>query len=81
MFTTKSNLKIHSLTHLEESQTDIYRCPYLNCKRGYKYKKNLNAHIAFFHEKKNDDIKINCTEEGCDMVFKSKVILNGYMYF
>lgn len=74
MFTTKTNLKVHSLSHLEESQKDVYRCSYLDCKRNYKYKKNLNYHISVYHERKNDESKIKCTEEGCDMVFKSKVI-------
>ncbi|XP_018579459.1 transcription factor IIIA [Anoplophora glabripennis] len=79
VFTTKSNLKFHSMSHIEESQRNSYRCPYLDCNRSYKYKKNLKSHISVYHEKKNDEPRIKCTEEGCDVVFKSKKYLRRHI--
>ncbi|KAJ8919448.1 hypothetical protein NQ315_016548 [Exocentrus adspersus] len=77
IFTTKSNLKDHSLLHLDESQRDMYRCPYMDCKRNYKYKKNLNSHIKLAHE--NNEPKYKCTEEGCNSLFRFKSNLNNHV--
>ncbi|KAJ8966462.1 hypothetical protein NQ317_011449 [Molorchus minor] len=79
VFTTKTNLNQHSLTHVEESQIDIHRCPYMGCTRSYKYKKNLNSHIASFHEKINETVVNKCTVPGCERVLKTKRLLKLHL--
>lgn len=72
-FITKSNLKSHSLIHLDESQIDLYQCPYKKCTRSYHYKKNLNEHIKSFHKKSKKKMELNCTEPGCQIVLATYV--------
>lgn len=73
VFTTKSNLKKHSLLHVDESQREIFQCPYKKCTRSYLYKKNLDVHLKSFHEKSKKKLELNCTEPGCQVVVASYV--------
>ncbi|KAL1502664.1 hypothetical protein ABEB36_007777 [Hypothenemus hampei] len=70
VFTAKQNLTQHCLKlHLQDSQIDEFKCPYLDCKRSYKYKRNLTVHIKTSHEKIENLYK--CTEKECGVIFKS----------
>lgn len=64
---------MHSLIHVDESQLELFQCPYKNCSRSYKYKKNLNEHIKVFHEKSKEKLELNCTEPGCQVVVATYV--------
>ncbi|KAG5880071.1 hypothetical protein JTB14_034702 [Gonioctena quinquepunctata] len=79
VFTTGTNLTQHSQkVHVKESQNTSYHCAYMNCQRSYKYKKNLNAHIASFHEK-SKDISVKCTKPGCQAILKSERNLRRHL--
>lgn len=77
IFTTKSNLRMHSLIHVDESQKEVYQCPYKNCNRTYHYKKNLKEHVKSFHEKTKTKLELNCTEPGCQTFLASYVIIRN----
>lgn len=64
---------MHSLIHVDESQRELFQCPYKNCKRSYKYKKNVNEHVRAFHEGTKKKLELNCTEPSCQTVLCSYV--------
>lgn len=74
IFTTKSNLKHHSLVHVDESQKELFECPYKRCFRSYIYKNNLREHIKIFHLKSKEKLQLNCTEPDCQTVLANYVI-------
>lgn len=63
--------------HLRDSQTEDFQCPYLDCSKKYKYKKNLTFHIKTFHEKTFSYVK--CTHEGCETTLNSKKNLKQHV--
>lgn len=71
---------MHSLTHVDESQKELYECPYKNCNRTYHYKKNMKEHIRSFHEKSKKKIELNCTEPGCQ-TFVATYVRNSHIFF
>ncbi|KAF7285543.1 hypothetical protein GWI33_010540 [Rhynchophorus ferrugineus] len=77
IFLRKQALTEHSLVHIEDSQLEIFRCPYLNCNKSYKYKKNLLFHIKTYHQKFFD--RIECPKEGCEVVLKSNKNLKQHL--
>ncbi|XP_066255500.1 transcription factor IIIA-like [Euwallacea similis] len=77
-FTAKQHLKEHSLkVHVQDSQNDNFICPYLDCKRSYKYKKNLTSHIKTFHDKIFEYFK--CPQDKCEAVLKTKKTLKQHL--
>ncbi|XP_066144974.1 transcription factor IIIA-like [Euwallacea fornicatus] len=77
-FTAKQHLKEHSLkVHVQDSQNDNFTCPYLDCKRSYKYKKNLTSHIKTFHDKIFEYFK--CSQDKCEAVLKTKKTLKQHL--
>lgn len=77
-FSTKFNLTQHSLkVHLQESQEETFQCPYVDCTRSYKYKKNLSWHMKTFHNKVFEYCK--CPEEDCGIVLKSQRSLKRHL--
>lgn len=65
---------------MDESQKELFQCPYKNCKRTYNYKKNVSEHIRSFHEKTKDKLELNCTEPGCQTVVATYVIMVIYTH-
>lgn len=78
-FSTGSNLNEHLKIHRDNEEKDLFSCPFEDCERLYLYKKNLNAHIHSFHEKKNDNVSIPCFIEGCSTILKSKKNLKQHL--
>lgn len=64
---------MHSLIHVDESQLELFHCPYKNCNRSYKYKKNASEHIKAFHKKSKQKLELNCTEPDCQTVLSTYV--------
>lgn len=54
-----------------------FQCEVENCKRGFTTAYGLRLHVEHCHDETVD--KISCTQEGCDMTFTRRRILNWHL--
>lgn len=72
-FNAKLKYNAHKATH--EDLKSVYRCPFVMCNRLYYFQKNLNNHIAAYHDGK----RFGCNYENCQERFCSRASKRRHM--